>query len=161
MTMTMPAAGQPFPDFALPDAAGRLHRLSDFAGRYLVLYAYPKDDTPGCTKEACDFRDNARLRDLGAGILGVSRDGAESHARFAEKHSLGFPLLSDPDAGFLKRVGAWGEQNWNGQVGEGVKRSTYLIAPDGTLARSWRDVKVDGHADQVAEEIARHHAARA
>ncbi len=161
MTTTTPSEGQPFPDFALPDADGRLRRLSDFAGRYLALYVYPKDDTPGCTKEACDFRDNAELRALGAEVVGVSRDGAGSHAQFAEKYSLSFALLSDPDAGFLKRVGAWGEQSRGGEVSEGVRRSTYLIGPDGRLVRAWTNVKVDGHADEVAGEIARDQAARA
>lgn len=159
--MTTLAEGQPFPDFALPDAAGQIRRLSDFAGRYLALYVYPKDDTPGCTKEACDFRDNAELRALGAGVVGVSRDGAGSHASFAEKYSLPFPLLSDPGAEFLRRAGAWGEQNRNGVMSEGVRRTTYLIGPDGRLVRAWENVRVDGHADEVAGEIARDQESRA
>ncbi|WP_027481987.1 peroxiredoxin [Deinococcus pimensis] len=158
--MTMEPAAR-FPDFALPDAEGRLHRLSDYAGRYVVLYVYPKDDTPGCTKEACDFRDNAELRAHGAAILGLSRDDAASHADFSEKFSLNFPLLTDADASFMKTVGAWGEKNNYGKITEGVKRSTYLIAPDGTLVRAWNNVKVDGHADAVARELEKHRAAHA
>ena len=147
------APGEAFPNFALPDASGTAHQLSDYAGRYVVLYAYPKDDTPGCTKEACDFRDNAMLKSLGAAVLGVSRDDAESHSRFAEKYSLPFPLLTDTDAEFLKTVGAYGTKNMYGKVTEGVKRATFLIGPDGTLVRSWLAVKVEGHADAVAAAI--------
>ncbi|SMB91983.1 peroxiredoxin [Deinococcus hopiensis] len=147
------APGEAFPEFALPDASGHPHRLTDYAGRYVVLYAYPKDDTPGCTKEACDFRDNALLKSLGAVILGVSRDDAESHGQFAEKYSLPFPLLTDSDAAFLKTVGAYGAKNMYGKVTEGVKRATFLIGPDGKLVRSWLAVKVEGHADAVVASI--------
>ncbi|GAA5531696.1 peroxiredoxin [Deinococcus aluminii] len=145
--------GEPFPDFALPGAGGQTHRLSDYAGRYVVLYAYPKDDTPGCTKEACDFRDSALLKSHGAVILGVSRDDAESHQAFAEKYSLPFPLLTDPDADFLKSIGAYGPKNLYGKIVEGVKRQTFLIGPDGRLVKSWLAVSVDGHADAVAAAI--------
>ncbi|AFZ65861.1 peroxiredoxin [Deinococcus peraridilitoris] len=153
-------AGQPFPDFALPDADNHLHRLADYRGRYLVLYVYPKDDTPGCTKEACDFRDHAELRAEGAAILGLSRDDAESHAGFAQKFSLNFPLVSDPDATFIRTIGAWGTKNLYGKVSEGLKRSTFLIAPDGTLVKVWSNVKVDGHADAVLRELREHKARR-
>lgn len=159
--MTDPAperlpAGAPFPDFSLPDAQGTLHSLGGYGGKYVVLYTYPKDDTPGCTKEACDFRDHACLRQLGAAVLGVSRDDAASHAAFAEKYSLPFPLLSDPDAAFLKAVGSYGPKTQYGQTTEGVKRQTFLIGPDGTLVKSWLAVKVDGHADAVAAAIEAH-----
>lgn len=153
--------GAPFPDFALPDAEGRVHRLADYAGRYVVLYAYPKDDTPGCTKEACDFRDNLELRARGAAILGVSRDDADSHAAFASKYGLNFPLLTDADALWLKGVGAYGTKNLYGKVSEGVKRTTFLIAPDGTLVKAWRNVKVDGHAEGVLAALDAHRAAHA
>jgi peroxiredoxin Q/BCP len=153
-------SGTSFPEFALPDASGHLHRLGDYAGRYVVLYVYPKDDTPGCTKEACDFRDHAELRAHGAAILGVSPDDAESHASFGEKFSLNFPLLSDDGAAFIREIGAWGTKNLYGKVSEGVKRSTYLIGPDHTLVRAWTNVKVDGHADAVAREIERHRASQ-
>lgn len=155
MTDTAPRLqpGDPFPEFALTDAGGQIHRPGDYAGRYVVLYVYPKDDTPGCTREACDFRDSARLRSLGAVILGLSRDDAASHQAFAEKHSLPFPLLTDPDAAFLKSVGAFGPKNLYGKVTEGVKRQTFLIGPDGRLVKSWLAVAVDGHADAVAAAI--------
>ncbi|KEF35325.1 alkyl hydroperoxide reductase [Deinococcus sp. RL] len=145
--------GDPFPAFALPDATGHLHRLSDYAGRYVVLYVYPKDDTPGCTREACDFRDSARLRALGAAILGLSRDDAASHAAFAGKYSLPFPLLSDPEAAFLKGIGSYGPKTLYGKVTEGVRRQTFLIGPDGRLVKAWLAVKVDGHAEAVADAI--------
>ncbi len=145
--------GEPFPDFALPDAQGQTHRLADYAGRYVVLYVYPKDDTPGCTKEACDFRDSALLKAHGAAILGVSRDDAQSHRAFAGKYSLPFPLLSDEDASFLKGIGAYGPKNLYGKVTEGVRRQTFLIGPDGRLVKAWLAVSVDGHADAVAAAI--------
>ncbi|GGK19407.1 peroxiredoxin [Deinococcus malanensis] len=148
--------GESFPEFSLPDANGTAHGLSQYAGRYVVLYTYPKDDTPGCTKEACDFRDHALLKSLGAVILGVSRDDASSHAQFTEKYSLPFPLLSDPDAGFLKSIGSYGPKTLYGKVTEGIKRQTFLIGPDGRLVKSWLAVQVEGHADAVAQAIREH-----
>ncbi len=145
--------GDAFPAFELPDAQGQVHRLSDSAGKYLVLYVYPKDNTPGCTKEACDFRDNLTLRRLGAQILGLSMDSAESHQQFAEEHSLPFALLSDPSADFLRAIGAYGTKNLYGKVSQGVKRTTYLIGPGGQLVKAWYAVSVDGHADAVAAAI--------
>ncbi|WP_309571970.1 peroxiredoxin [Deinococcus sp.] len=157
---TTPAAGEPFPEFSLPDAHGQMHTLSSLRGRYVVLYAYPKDDTPGCTKEACDFRDNALLRSHGAAILGLSADDAASHADFAEKFSLPFPLLVDDSASYLKTIGAYGEKNSYGKVTQGIKRQTFLIDPDGRLVKAWLAVKVDGHADAVAEAIDKDRARR-
>lgn len=145
--------GDPFPEFSLPDASGTVHSLAQYEGKYVVLYAYPKDDTPGCTKEACDFRDNAVLKAHGAVVLGISADDADSHRKFAEKFSLPFPLLSDHDAEFLKSIGTYGEKNMYGKVTQGIKRQTFLIGPDGKLVKSWLAVKVDGHADAVAEAI--------
>lgn len=145
--------GDPFPEFSLPDASGTLHSLAQYEGKYVVLYAYPKDDTPGCTREACDFRDNAVLKAHGAAVLGISADDADSHREFAEKFSLPFPLLSDRDAEFLKSIGTYGEKNMYGKVTQGIKRQTFLIGPDGKLVKSWLAVKVDGHADAVAEAI--------
>ncbi len=147
------APGDAFPDFALPDGAGQMRRLADYHGKYLVLYVYPKDDTPGCTKEACDFRDNVALRQHGAQILGLSRDDAASHTDFAEKFSLPFPLLSDQDAEFMRTIGAYGTKVLYGKSSESVKRSTFLIAPDGRLVKAWYAVKVDGHADAVVKAI--------
>lgn len=149
----VPQTGQPFPAFTLDDASGQAHSLNDYAGKYLVLYVYPKDDTPGCTREACDFRDSAPLKALGTAIVGVSADDADSHAGFAEKHSLPFPLLSDPDAAYLKSIGSYGPKNLSGKVTEGIKRQTFLIGPDGKLVESWLAVSVDGHADAVAAAI--------
>ncbi len=146
-------AGQPFPDFALPDASGKVHTLSENRGKYVVLYVYPKDDTPGCTQEACDFRDALELRSLGAVILGVSADDAASHQDFAEKHSLNFPLLTDSGHVFMRSVGSWGSKTMYGKVTVGVKRSSFVINPDGTLVRAWYAVKVDGHADAVTKAI--------
>jgi peroxiredoxin Q/BCP len=158
---TPPTPGHPFPEFSLPDAHGQPHTLSGLRGRYVVLYAYPKDDTPGCTQEACDFRDNAVLRSQGAAILGISADDAVSHADFAQKHGLPFPLLVDDAAEYLKSIGAYGEKNVYGKISEGVKRQTFLIDPDGRLVKAWLAVKVDGHADAVAEAIEHDRARRA
>lgn len=149
----VPQTGETFPAFTLNDASGQVHGLNDYAGRYLVLYVYPKDNTPGCTKEACDFRDSAPLKALGAAIVGISADDASSHAQFAEEHSLPFPLLTDPDAAFLKSIGSFGPKNMYGKVTEGIKRQTFLIGPDSKLVKSWLAVSVDGHADAVAAAI--------
>lgn len=146
-------AGQAFPDFALSDAGGHIHRLGDYAGKYLVLYIYPKDDTPGCTAEACDLRDSVSLKAHEAAILGLSRDDAASHQKFAEKYSLPFPLLTDAGAEFMKAIGAYGPKNMYGKVTEGVKRSTFLIGPDGKVVKAWYAVKVEGHADAIVKAI--------
>lgn len=145
--------GDAFPEFTLPDGEGRTHSLRDYAGKYLALYVYPKDDTPGCTTEACDFRDNLALKSHGVQILGLSRDDAASHRAFAEKHGLPFPLLSDPSAEYVRRIGAYGVKVLYGKSSEGVKRSTFLVGPDGTLVKAWYAVKVDGHADAVVKAI--------
>ncbi|MDM7323979.1 MAG: thioredoxin-dependent thiol peroxidase [Thermus sp.] len=142
------------PDFALPDQDGRVHRLSDYRGRWVVLYFYPKDDTPGCTKEACGFRDRmGDLKALGAVVLGVSADDVESHKRFAEKYSLNFPLLADPERKAILAYGAWGKKNLYGKVREGVLRQTFLIDPEGRIAKVWRKVSPERHAEEVAEAL--------
>ncbi|WP_152560755.1 thioredoxin-dependent thiol peroxidase [Thermus caliditerrae] len=147
-------AGSLAPDFALPDQDGRLHRLADYRGRWVVLYFYPKDDTPGCTKEACGFRDRmGDLQDLGAVVLGVSADGVESHKRFAEKYGLNFPLLADPERQAILAYGAWGKKNLYGKEYEGVLRQTFLIDPEGRIAKVWRKVSPEGHAEEVAEAL--------
>lgn len=151
--MTSPTVGAPFPDFTLQDAQGQPRQLADSHGQYVVLYAYPRDDTPGCTKEACDFRDNALLKSHGAAILGISADDAESHTQFAEKYSLPFPLLVDPGAAYLESIGAYGDKNMYGKIVRGIKRQTFLIGPDGRLVKAWLAVQVDGHADAVAAAI--------
>ena len=143
-------AGEPAPDFTLQDDRGEPVRLSEFRGRPVVLYFYPKDDTPGCTKEACAFRDRqAELAERGAVVLGVSPDGVASHARFRDKFGLNFPLLADPDHAVAEAYGAWREKNQYGRRSMGIQRSTFLIGPDGVVRRAWPKVAVDGHDDEV------------
>jgi peroxiredoxin Q/BCP len=143
--------GEPAPPFALTDAAGKQVALEDLAGRDVVLYFYPKDDTPGCTKEACGFRDAwTELRKMGVEVLGVSPDSAASHAAFAEKYRLPFRLLSDPDKRVMETYGAWGEKTLYGRKTTGVIRSTVWIGPDGRVRRHWARVSdAEKHPDQV------------
>ncbi|RIK84629.1 MAG: thioredoxin-dependent thiol peroxidase [Planctomycetota bacterium] len=142
--------GKKAPDFTLTSDAGRKVRLADLAGSPVVLYFYPKDDTPGCTKEACAFRDVAgELQSLGAKVLGVSPDDVASHARFRDKYSLNFPLLADADHAVAERYGAWREKNMYGKKSMGVQRSTYVIDAAGKVAHVWKRVQVDGHDQQV------------
>ena len=144
------SVGDRAPAFELVGDDGQTHRLSDFAGRTVVLYFYPKDNTPGCTQEACDFRDShAAFAHKGAVILGVSPDTAASHQKFKAKHSLPFTLLADPGATVAARYGAWGEKNMYGKKMMGIIRSTFVIAPDGTLRSILRKVSVKGHADAL------------
>lgn len=150
-------AQQPVPDFVLPDAEGQLHRLSDYAGRYVVLYIYPKDDTPGCTREACGFRDVLELKALDAVVLGLSPDSTASHQAFGQKYQLNFPLLSDPSLDTIRAYGGWGTKNMYGKVTEGIKRSTFLIGPDGQLIKAWYSVKVDGHPAAVIKALKEAH----
>ena len=152
MPLTNP--GQTAPDFQLPDQDGRTHTLRQYAGRPVVLYFYPKDDTPGCTTEACDFRDRqAALAGSNAVVLGVSILDSASKAKFATKHGLNFPLLADADHVVAEAYGAWQERSMYGRTFMGVARITYLIAPDGTVAQRWDKVSVTGHADAVLEAI--------
>ncbi len=148
------AIGRKAPKFKLVSDDGKVVQLSDFAGRKLVLYFYPKDNTPGCTREACDFRDKlAAFKRKGVAVLGVSRDSTASHAKFKQKLDLPFPLLSDPDAEVLEAYGAWGEKVLYGKKVTGVIRSTVLIDEEGKVAKVWPRVKVDGHADEVLSEV--------
>jgi peroxiredoxin Q/BCP len=133
--------GEKAPAFALTDAAGRKVSLGDFAGKHVILYFYPQDDTPGCTKEACGFRDAwDDLRELGAVVLGVSADDADSHERFAAKYRLPFTLLSDPDRTAMRAYGAYGDKTLYGRKVVGVIRSTVWIGPDGRVRRHWARV---------------------
>jgi peroxiredoxin Q/BCP len=143
--------GEPAPPFALTDAAGKRVALQDLAGRDVLLYFYPKDDTPGCTKEACGFRDAwTELKKMGVEVLGVSPDSADSHTRFAEKYRLPFRLLSDPDRHVMEAYGAWGEKTLYGRKTTGVIRSTVWIGPDGRVRRHWARVPdAEKHPDQV------------
>lgn len=142
--------GDPAPPFNLPDETGRTVSLADLEGRPVVLYFYPKDDTPGCTTEACGFQDNMnRLKKKGVNVLGVSPDSASSHQKFKQKYGLDFPLLVDADHAVAAVYGAWGEKKMYGKTREGIIRSTFLIDADGHIARAWYKVKVAGHVDEV------------
>jgi thioredoxin-dependent peroxiredoxin len=146
--------GKKAPAFTLTADDGKKVKLSDLAGNPVVLYFYPKDDTPGCTKEACAFRDRrAEMEDLGARVLGVSPDTVESHAKFRDKFSLNFPLLADPNHAVAEKYGAWREKNMYGKKTLGIQRSTYLIDAQGKVARVWQRVRVEGHDDQVIEAL--------
>lgn len=148
--------GATAPDFTLKADDGRDVRLSDFRGKPVVLYFYPKDDTPGCTKEACAFRDRSQeLKDRGAVVLGVSPDDVASHVRFRDKYSLDFPLLADPDHKVADAYGAWREKNMYGKVSMGIQRSTWLIDGEGKVRKVWKKVSVDGHDEQVLQALAR------
>ena len=151
----MPAPGDPAPDFAAPDQAGRTVRLADFAGQPLALYFYPKDDTPGCTKQACNLRDHTdALAGAGVAVVGVSPDSAASHERFADKHGLPFPLLADPDHEILTAYGAWGEKTLYGRKSVGVKRTTFLIGPDGRVVHVFKRPKTGDHAREILDKLA-------
>jgi peroxiredoxin Q/BCP len=142
--------GAKAPDFSLPDQAGKKVALADFAGRKVVLYFYPKDDTPGCTTEACSFRDeHSAFQQKGAVVLGISPDGAKSHTAFIEKFSLPFPLLSDEDHKIAEAYGVWVEKSMYGKTTMGVERSTFVIGPDGKLSAIYRKVKPAEHTAEV------------
>ena len=146
--------GKPAPDFTLPDQDGEPVRLVDLRGRWVVLYFYPKDDTPGCTIEACDFTAGIEsFEGLEAVVLGCSPDSPESHRDFIAKHDLEVRLLSDPGHGVIESYGAWGEITFYGKTREGVVRSTVLIDPEGRVAHHWPKVRVQGHADEVRERL--------
>ena len=160
--MSVPEAGQQAPDVVLPDETGKVHKLADQRGRWPVLYFYPKDDTPGCNTEACQFRDlNADYAATDADVWGVSKDSAASHQRFREKFDLPFTLLSDPNRDVIDRYGAWGEKKMLGRDYMGIVRSTFLIDPDGTLVRTWPKVKADGHPAEVLKVLGEERAKRA
>lgn len=147
-------AGQPAPDFQLPDQNGREVSLSSLLGKPVILYFYPKDDTPGCTREACAFRDRRTdLESRGAVVLGVSPDDGDSHTRFASKFELNFPLLSDPDHSVAERYGAWREKTQYGKTYFGIQRSTFLIGTDGVVRKMWKSVKVDGHDENILKAL--------
>jgi peroxiredoxin Q/BCP len=146
--------GAKAPAFTLVTDQGTKAKLSDFKGSPVVLYFYPKDDTPGCTKEACAFRDASKeLKKLGAVVLGVSPDSSESHAKFRDKYSLNFTLLADQDHALAEAYGAWREKNMYGKKSMGVQRSTYLIDASGKVAKVWKKASVDGHDAQVLEAL--------
>ena len=147
--------GKRAPAFELPDQDDENVSLKDLAGQWVVLYFYPKDDTPGCTTEACEFTSGIRqFHDLDAVVLGVSPDGPASHRKFIEKHQLKVRLLSDPDHKVMEAYGAWGVKQMNGKETVGAIRSTALIDPDGNIARHWPKVKAEGHAEEVSGALA-------
>ena len=148
------AEGEPAPDFSLPSGQGETVSLADFRGRKVVLYFYPRDDTPGCTTEACEFRDAVpRFRNEDAVILGVSPDSVDSHRKFKEKYDLNFPLLADEEHQVAEAYGVWKEKKMFGNTFWGVERSTFLIDEEGRVERVWRRVRPAGHADEVMEAV--------
>lgn len=141
-------------DFSLPDQDGKLHSLSDYLGKWIVLYFYPKDDTPGCTKEACNFRDSFHeLQKMGVVILGVSKDSVESHKKFADKYQLNFPILSDESLETIKAYEAWGKKKFMGREYDGVHRMTYLINPTGQIEKVYEKVNPLTHANQIIKYL--------
>ncbi len=159
--MSMPEVDDLAPEFALPDENGTVHRLSEQRGRWTVVYFYPEDDTPGCTTEACQFRDiDEPIRDAGADVWGISPDNGASHRRFRDKFGLPFVLLSDEGHAVTSRYGAWGLKKNYGREYEGVIRSTVLVDPAGRVARTWTKVKADGHAAEVLTALGQERSAR-
>ena len=153
MAVTLEASDRA-PDFTLEDQEGVVHHLSDYRGKTVVLYFYPRDNTPGCTKEACSFRDaELQIRAEGAIILGVSTDTAASHREFREKHSLPFPLLVDEGASVATAYGAWGEKTLYGRKSIGMTRATFIIGPDGTFKKVWKRAKAEGHGEAVVKAL--------
>ncbi|QDU27549.1 Putative peroxiredoxin bcp [Anatilimnocola aggregata] len=146
--------GAKAPAFTLADDKGNKVKLSDLKGTPVVLYFYPADDTPGCTREACAFRDRkSELEKLGAKVLGISPDDVASHGKFRDKFNLNFPLLADPDHAVAEKFGAWREKNMYGKKSMGIARSTFLIDGKGVIRKVWRAVKVDGHDAKVIEAV--------
>ena len=146
--------GKKAPSFSLPDQAGKVHSLADYAGKPVVIFFYPKDDTPGCTKESCAFQDNLpRFKKSKAAVLGMSMLDAKSKAKFAKKYDLTFPLIADEDHAVMEKYGVWQEKSMYGRKYMGVARTTYLIGADGKVVKRWDGVKVDGHAEEVLAAV--------
>lgn len=142
------------PAFSLPDQTGTIRNLSDYAGKWVVLYFYPKDMTPGCTQEACDFRDNLnRITAHGAVVLGVSADDPKRHQKFIEKESLNFPLLADVDHTMCEAYGVWQKKKFMGREFDGIVRTTLIISPKGEVIRRYDSVSVKGHVDEVLQDL--------
>jgi thioredoxin-dependent peroxiredoxin len=152
--MSLIDPGRKAPSFRLNDQNGTTHTLAEFAGRPVVLYFYPKDDTPGCTTESCAFQDNLPKFKAGkAAVLGVSILDEKSKAKFAERYGLKFPLLADADHDVAEKYGVWQEKSRYGRKYMGIVRTTYLIGPDGKVAKRWDNVKVEGHAEDVLQAV--------
>lgn len=142
------------PSFSLPDQTGTFRSLTDYAGKWLIVYFYPKDDTPGCTTEACSFRDEYDyLQEKGLNVIGISKDSVDSHAKFAAKFELHFPLLSDPDLETIKAYNAWGERSMYGKKYMGILRKTVLIDPSGEIVHEYPKVTPKGHAVQILKDF--------
>jgi peroxiredoxin Q/BCP len=151
MTLTV---GDPAPDFSLPDAEGEIYSLADLKGKRIVLYFYPRDNTPGCTKEACGFRDNyGTYQGQDVMVLGVSTDDAKSHTKFIQKYDLPFPLLIDEGGEVAAKYGSYGLKKFMGKEYMGITRSTFIIGPDGTLEKIYRKVKAETHAETVLADL--------
>ena len=154
---SLPTLGQPAPAFSVTDETGKAISLSDFLGSYVVLYFYPKDDTPGCTKQACSFRDRwETLKNQGIVVLGASRDDAGQHTKFIKKYNLNFPLLVDTDGSLSEAYGTWGEKSMYGKTYMGLSRTTFIIDPKGILVHIITKVSVDTHAEDVEKIIVAH-----
>lgn len=150
----MPEVGDSAPAISLPDATGTVHTLTEFRGSWVVLYFYPKDDTPGCTKEACGFRDTfADLQKIGATVIGISCDETESHEKFTTKYNLPFTLLSDTEKKAVHDYGVWKEKKNYGKTYFGIARTTFVITPEGTIAKVYKTVKTDSHHEQVLKYL--------
>lgn len=153
----VPQPGEEAPEFELPDADGNQVSLAGLRGKTVVLYFYPKDDTPGCTTEACSFRDTwQELQAEGVVVLGVSRDGGKSHQKFARKHALPFTLLSDEDGTVAQRYGVWVQKSMYGREYMSMARTTFLIRPNGKIGHVWEQVKPESHALKVLEYVRKH-----
>jgi thioredoxin-dependent peroxiredoxin len=152
--MSLIDPGRKAPAFTLKDQSGTAHTLSEHEGQPVVLYFYPKDDTPGCTQETCDFRDKLpQFKKSKAAVYGISILDEKSKAKFAAKHNVNFPLLADADHAVAEKYGVWQEKSRYGRKYMGIARTTYLIGAEGKVARRWDNVKVDGHVDEVAEAL--------
>jgi thioredoxin-dependent peroxiredoxin len=143
------------PDFTLPDQNNQIHSLGDYRGKWLVVYFYPRDNTPGCTREACSFRDGRdALRDAGIEVVGISKDTVASHKKFVDKYNLNFTLLADPDLTTIKDYKSWGTKKLYGREFQGTLRNTYLINPEGEIVKTYEKVKPQDHAHQILQDFA-------
>ena len=150
----IPAVGTAAPDFSIPDQEGVTHALSEYRGKWVLVYFYPKDDTPGCTKEACAIRDaDPDLSSLGAVVLGISADSVKSHKKFAEKYGLSFPLLADEERTAIDAYGVWGDKKFMGREYEGILRTSFLVDPEGVIRKVYENVKPEVHAAEVLEDL--------
>lgn len=152
--MNLVSAGKKAPQFNLLDQNGKAHKLSEYVGKYILIYFYPKDDTPGCTKEACSLRDNfPAFKKLGITVFGVSADGEKSHKKFEQKYSLPFTLLSDTDHMIALKYGAWGKKKFMGREYDGMYRVSFLIDREGKIVKVYDKVKPENHAEEVLKDL--------